>query len=157
MQTLYLRCVVLFVGLLASTELAIGQDAAVASAAAKTDATIVTFSTQEDHREMQRQLGITKLRSGPSGNPADPNAANTDEAKANPYPTLPELMTLKNGDKVTTSEQWSTQRRPEIVKDFEREVLGETPANVPAVKWELLKTVEKNVGRQVESRCGAVV
>ena len=107
---------------------------------------IVTFTTQEDHREMQKLLGITKLRPGPSGDSKKPNAANTDESKANPYPKLPELMTLKNGDKVTTADQWRKQRRPEIVEDFEREVLGRVPDNVPTVKWELLKTVEKKLG-----------
>ena len=81
------------------------------------------FSTQEDHRDMQKQLGISKLRPGPSGNPSDPNAANTDESKANPYPDLPELLTLKNGEKVTTPEQWWKQRRLEIV-EVNRFVLG---------------------------------
>lgn len=107
---------------------------------------IVEFSTQEDHRNMMGQLGITKLRPGPSGNPDAPNAANTDEAKANPYPQLPELMQLKNGTKVTSPEQWWKQRRPEIVEDFEREVLGRIPDDVPAVKWEVLKTIENKLG-----------
>ena len=109
-------------------------------------ANIVNFTTQDDHREMQKQLGIAKLRPGPSGDSKNPNAANTDESKANPYPNLPELMTLKNGDRVTTADQWWKQRRPEIVEDFEREVLGRIPDNVPTVKWELLKTVEKKIG-----------
>ncbi len=43
-----------------------------------------TFTTKEDHEQMLRQLGITKLRPGPSGNPNAPNAANYNEAKANP-------------------------------------------------------------------------
>ncbi len=62
---------------------------------------IVTFTTQQDHQNMMNQLGITKLRPGPSGNPDAPNAANTDESKANPYPKLPELMTLKDGTMVS--------------------------------------------------------
>ena len=107
---------------------------------------IVTLTTQDDHREMQKQLGITKLRPGPSGDAKNPNAANTEESKANPFPNLPELMTLKNGDKVTTADQWWKQRRPEIVEDFEREVLGRIPDNVPTVKWELLKSVDKKIG-----------
>ncbi len=119
---------------------------AVPEAAKQAAAKIVTFSTQEDHREMQKQLGITTLRPGPSGDPNNPNAANTDESKANLYPNLPELMTLKNGDKVTTPQQWWKQRRPEIVEDFEREVLGRIPENVPDVEWELLKTIEKKLG-----------
>lgn len=107
---------------------------------------IVTFTTQQDHKEMQQQLGITSLRPGPSGDPKNANAANTDESKANPYPQLPELMTLNSGDMVTTADQWWQQRRPEIVEHFEREVLGRIPATVPSVKWELLKTVDKKLG-----------
>ncbi len=122
------------------------QRCVVAQDAAQVVTEMVDFSTQEDHRDMQQQLGITKLRSGPSGDPNNPNAANTDESKANPYPHLPELMTMKDGTKVTTPEQWSKQRRPEIVEDFEREVLGRIPDGVASVKWEVLKTIEKKLG-----------
>ena len=52
---------------------------------------IVTFTTKEDHENMKHQLGIMKLRPGPSGNPSNDNAANYDESKANPYPQLPEF------------------------------------------------------------------
>ena len=110
-----------------------------------TESSIVTFTTQQDHQNMMQQLGITRLRPGPSGNPDSENAANTDESKANPYPELPALMTLKSGSKVTTADQWWKQRRPEIVEDFEREVLGRIPDGVPGVQWELLKTVEKKL------------
>ncbi len=34
---------------------------------------------------MMDRLGIKALRAGPSGNEKDPNHANYDEAKANPY------------------------------------------------------------------------
>ena len=91
------------------------------------DSAPVTFTTQEDHRNMLEQLGITKLRPGPSGNESAPNPANYDEALANPYPNLPEVLTLKNGERVTTPEAWWKQRRPEIVEDFEREVFGRVP------------------------------
>ncbi len=111
--------------------------------------TVVTFTTQEDHRDMQKQLGISKLRPGPSGNPSDANAANTDESKANPYPNLPEVLTLKSGEQVTTPEIWWKQRRPEIVEDFEREVLGRVPQDVPGVTWELVGTEEKKLGETV--------
>ncbi len=79
---------------------------------------------------MKDQLGIKTLRPGPSGNaaPGAPNAANYDPAKANPYPDLPDPLTLKNGRKVTTADVWWKQRRPEIVEDFEREVFGRVPA-----------------------------
>ena len=86
---------------------------------------------------MMDQLGIETLRPGPSGNENDANHANYDEAKANPYGNLPDALTLKNGQRVTTAEQWWTERRPQIVQDFEREVLGRIPLNVPAVTWEV--------------------
>src|SRR5215207_6766193 len=81
------------------------------------------ITAAEDHQNMLKQLGIRKLRPGPSGNEQAPNHANYDEATANPFPKLPEVLTLKNGKKVTTAALWS-QRRAEIVEDFEREVLG---------------------------------
>ncbi len=140
----------LFQGVLPCFPVANAQDAATETArnqtTQETASKIVTFTTQEDHREMQKQLGIAKLRPGPSGNPSDPNAANTDESKANPYPDLPDVMTLKNGDKVTTPEMWWKQRRPEIVEDFERDVIGRIPANVPGVKWEVRETREGKSG-----------
>jgi hypothetical protein len=107
----------------------------------------LTWTTQQDHQNMKDQLGIRTLRPGPSGNaaPGAPNAANYDPAKANPYPDLPDPLTLKNGRKVTSAETWWKQRRPEIVEDFEREVFGRVPANVPSVKWELKQTVNTQV------------
>jgi len=95
----------------------------------------VQFTTQQDHRNMMDQLGIKSLRPGPSGNESAPNHANYDESVATPYPDLPDLLTLKNGKKVTTPENWWKLRRPEIVEDMEREVYGRLPENVPAVKW----------------------
>ena len=79
---------------------------------------------------MMRQLGITALRPGPSGNEQAPNHANYDEAKANPFPKLPPLLTLKNGSGRRPRAQWA-RRRAEIVEDFEREVYGRVPKNVP--------------------------
>ena len=85
---------------------------------------------------MMEQLGITKLRPGRNGNAnATNNPANYDPDKANPFPDWPGVLTLKNGQKVTTPEVWWKQRRPEIVEDFEREVIGRVPRDVPKVNW----------------------
>ncbi len=87
---------------------------------------------------MKEQLGIIRLRPGRNGNPnATTNPANYDPAKANPYPNLPELLVAKNGQKVTTADQWWQLRRPEIVEDFEREVIGRVPKDVPKVTWSI--------------------
>ena len=79
---------------------------------------------------MLRQLGITKLRPGANGRAeaGEPGAANYDPAKASPYPDWPDVLTLKDGRKVTSAETWWRQRRPEIAEDFEREVYGRVPA-----------------------------
>lgn len=92
------------------------------------------------------QLGIRSLRPGPSGNEKDANHANYDESKANPYPNLPDALTLNNGQKVTTSAEWWRVRRPQIVEEFEREVLGKVPADVPKVNWTVANTEETKTG-----------
>ena len=88
------------------------------------------WTAQQDHQNMMDQLGIKALRPGPSGNEKAPNHANYDESTANPFPNLPDVLTLKNGKKVTTATEWK-QRRPEIVEDFDREVLGRVPQMCP--------------------------
>ena len=104
------------------------------------------WTAADDHKNMLEQLGIKALRPGPSGNESAPNHANYDESLANPYPNLPDVLTLKNGKKVTSKAMWWNQRRPEIVEDFDREVLGRVPKNVPKVTWEVTKTAEAKVG-----------
>lgn len=105
---------------------------------------------REDHTDMMRQLGITKLRPGYNGwaKPGEPNAANYDLAKANPYPDWPDPLTLKDGRRVTTAAMWWHERRPEIVEDFEREVYGRVPDGVPKVTWTVGETVKTAVGGQ---------
>ncbi|HET7220538.1 MAG TPA: hypothetical protein VFJ02_20940, partial [Vicinamibacterales bacterium] len=108
------------------------------------------WTTADDHQHMMQQLGITRLRPGPSGNEQAPNHANYDEALANPFPTLPPVLTVKNGRTVTSADQWWKLRRPEIVEDFEREVIGRVPANAPAITWTVTQTVNADVaGRPV--------
>jgi hypothetical protein len=107
---------------------------------------IVTFTQQQDHNNMMKQLGITELRPGPSGNDSDPNHANNDESLANPCPQLPEILITKNGKKVTTADQWWKQRRPEISEDIEREVYGRLPKKIPGVKWTAKITDREFVG-----------
>jgi hypothetical protein len=97
----------------------------------------LNWTTQQDHQNMKEQLGIKALRPGPSGRTDAANPANYDPAKANPFPDLPDPLTLKSGQKVTTPEMWWKQRRQEIVEDFEREIFGRVPRNVPKVAWSI--------------------
>jgi len=101
-------------------------------------------ATKQDHQRMMGLLKITSLRPGANpNNPQAPNAVNYDESKANPYPNLPDPLVLKNGKKVTSAKMWWNQRRPEIVEDFDREVYGRVPKNVPRVKWEVTDTTKE--------------
>ncbi|HTU88671.1 MAG TPA: CotH kinase family protein [Gemmataceae bacterium] len=107
----------------------------------------VKMTTQEDHKRMMRLLKIASLRTGADGrNPRASNAANYDESKANPYPELPDPLLLKNGKKVTTAEMWTTQRRPEIMEDFDREIYGRAPKDTPKVQWQVTETKRQKIG-----------
>ncbi|MGA2256983.1 MAG: hypothetical protein ABSG53_20210 [Thermoguttaceae bacterium] len=108
---------------------------------------LLQLTAEQDHKLMMQALKIESLRPGADGmNPKAPNAANYDESKANPYPNLPNPLVLKNGEKVTTAEQWWKQRRPEIVEDFDREVYGRIPKDVPKVTWEVAGATEEKAG-----------
>jgi hypothetical protein len=107
----------------------------------------VQLTAQQDHQRIMDLLHIPSLRKGADGRNAQAaNAANYDESKANPYPNLPEPLILKNGKKVTTAEMWWTQRRPEIVEDFDREIYGRLPKDTPKVNWEVTGTAKQMNG-----------
>src|ERR1700690_581159 len=120
--------------------------AVVLGVSAQTVVDTKNWTAAEDHQNMMDQLGIKALRPGPSGNESAPNHANYDEAAANPFPNLPDILTLKNGKKVTTAEQWWNERRPEIVEDFEREVAGRIPPNTPKATWAGKSTSDSKAG-----------
>jgi hypothetical protein len=105
------------------------------------------LTAEQDHKLMMQKLGITSLRPGANPNKPDAaNAANYDEAKANPYTNLPDPLTLKNGKKVKDAKTWWNQRRPEIVEDFDREIYGRVPKNTPKINWEVVSTTQEKNG-----------
>ena len=112
----------------------------------------VNWTAEQDHQNMMDQLGIKALRPGPSGNESQPNHANYDESKANPFPSLPDALTLKNRKRVATPKVWWRKRRPEIVEDFEREVYGRLPKSVPNVTWSVTKTEDTTIGSHAAIR-----
>src|SRR6267154_2619102 len=61
----------------------------------------------DDYQNMLDQLGIKKMRKGRDSKVKD----TSDEATAHPYKdSMPELMTCKDGTKVTTADQWPKRR-----------------------------------------------
>jgi hypothetical protein len=96
----------------------------------------------DDYQNMLDQHGIQRIRPGRDGRGRD----TSNEAAANPFKdSMPDLMTFKDGTKVTTADQWP-KRRAEIVEDFEREVYGRVPRHVPRVTWEVTRTAECKSG-----------
>jgi hypothetical protein len=100
--------------------------------------------SEADHKLMMDTLGISSIRPGPSGNPQAPDAANTDEAKVQPY-FLPDPLEFNNGSKVTKPEQWPA-RRAEIHEFFDREIYGRVPEKVPPVHWKVVSVKEETEG-----------
>lgn len=107
----------------------------------------INYTAQQDQANMLQQLGITQLRPGPSGDAKAPNHANYDPLLADPCPILPDALITKGGKKVTGAEMWWKQRRPEIVEDFELEMYGRIPKNVPKVTWTVKVVDHEFIGR----------
>lgn len=104
-------------------------------------------ATEADHQYMMDILHLTRLRPGADGeNPKAPNYENTDDAKANPYPNLPDPLVSNLGAHITTPALWWKLRRPEIEQDFDRDIYGYVPRNVPKVTWKLVRLVRGRSG-----------
>jgi hypothetical protein len=95
----------------------------------------VQLTAAEDHQRLLDLLHIKALRPGVGS-----KTANYDESLANPWPNLPNPLLLNNGKPVTTAATWWSQRRPQLVDSFDREVYGRVPVNAPAVRWEVVSS-----------------
>ncbi len=91
----------------------------------------------DDYMHMLSVLGIKQVRRG--AEPNDPAAF--DELTANSFKSMPDPLTMNDGSKVVAASQWPA-RRAQIAADFERELYGRLPANVPAVAWEIQATTQ---------------
>jgi len=101
-------------------------------------------SSAERDREM-KALGITQMQP-PVGayNVGQPCNANFDESRADPYQSLPDLMTMSDGTKVTTPEQWQA-RRKNITAIFDENVYGKYPKHIPKVTWKVESVTHQTV------------
>ncbi|ODS52566.1 MAG: hypothetical protein ABS36_16065 [Acidobacteria bacterium SCN 69-37] len=103
----------------------------------------VQLTRDEDFARTRSLLGLT---GPPPAGAASTSPETFDAARANPYPTLPDALRLENGQRVTSADVWNTQRRPELLELFEREVYGRTPKVTPRVTWEVLSTTREMNG-----------
>jgi (4-O-methyl)-D-glucuronate---lignin esterase len=120
----------------------------------------VQLTAQEDR---QRIMDLLHIASIPPGAQGSNNPATYDESQANPFSTLPDPLVLKNGQRVTSEDQWWKRRRPEILEDFEREIYGRTPKKTPKVTWQVESsedsgtTVTKHLVGHVDNSSYALV
>ena len=102
-----------------------------------------------DHQLMLSKLGITSpLRPGPAGRlnsdgSAPANYANYDESKAVAKSSVPPLLVMKNGRRITTASMWE-RRRKELLEIFDREFYGRLPPAAKRIKvtWEVTATTQ---------------
>jgi hypothetical protein len=106
----------------------------------------VALTAEQDHQNMMDQLGIKALRPGPSGDEKAPNHANYDESRANPFPNLPDPLTMQDGRQVATPEMWWTSRRPELLELFSKYVYGRVPNLLPRVTWTVTAVDRELIG-----------
>jgi (4-O-methyl)-D-glucuronate---lignin esterase len=106
----------------------------------------IVLTAEQDHRRLLNLLHIRSLRPGPASDAHERNAANYDESKANPYPRLPDPLELNDGRRVTSARIWWTERRPQIVEAFDRDVYGRVPQHTPEVRWQIASAVRETIG-----------
>jgi hypothetical protein len=96
----------------------------------------VHLTAEQDRIRMLGLLGLKEsdLRPAPVPDARAANGASYDESKANVYPNLPDPLVFKNGSRVETPTDWA-RRANEIRADYDREILGYTPAWLPPVHW----------------------
>ncbi len=70
---------------------------------------------------------------------------NYDEAKVRSY-TLPDVLTLANGEKVTTATAWEQQRRGELLDLFRRHVYGFAPPKPETLTFRVVESDPKAMG-----------
>jgi len=68
-----------------------------------------------------------------------------DEAKVPKY-TLPDPLTLQNGDKVKDARTWINKRRPEILAIYQEEVFGRSAAPPAKVDYEVVSVEKQALG-----------
>lgn len=70
---------------------------------------------------------------------------NYDESKVPVY-TLPDVLTLTNGRKVTTKKEWVEKRRPELLRLFKTQIYGKDPVRSKDLHFRLLNEDREALG-----------
>ena len=100
-------------------------------------------------KAQQKSAHETELRSKSTSELAELEQViakvNYDESKVPVY-TLPDVLTLTNGRKVTTKKEWVEKRRPELLRLFETQIYGKAPARSKDLHFRLLDEDREALG-----------
>jgi hypothetical protein len=132
---------------MASTKIAILLLAGLCAAATAqpADRAAITVANAAEREREARMVGAWPLQTpGTAYDIGKPGNVNYDEDKAQGHPNLPDVLTLKNGTKVTNAAQWK-KRAAEIRAMFDTDVFGKYPANLPKVTWRVTGTEQMDV------------
>jgi len=105
------------------------------------------MTAEQDRARLLGLLGLkeSEMRARPEGDAKSPHATNYDLAKANQFPKLPDPLVFKDGRLVKSAADWA-ERAKEIRADFDKEILGRTPASLPQVQWHVASTKNEKYG-----------
>ncbi len=95
------------------------------------------------YRKTAATIWITLIACSIAG--AQPPGTNYDESKVPNY-TLPDPLTLRNGEKVRDAKTWYDRRRPEILELYRSEIYGRSPTKVPKLNYEVLSVDNQALG-----------
>jgi len=70
---------------------------------------------------------------------------NYDESKIPPY-TLPDVLQLPDGKRLTNSKQWETQQRPRILSLYKEHVYGQLPGRPAGMRFVVQSVDEQALG-----------
>ena len=97
------------------------------------------------------QLGIKALRPGPERQRAGAESRQLRRGAGQSVSEPARGADAEERPQGDHRRQWWKQRRPEIVEDFEREVVGRVPKNVPNVTWTVTETLRADGRRTCRS------
>jgi len=110
---------------------------------------LVFFFVGEKKNAQQKSAHETGLRSKSTSELAELEQVitkvNYDESKVPVY-TLPDVLTLTNGRKVTTKKEWVEKRRPELLRLFETQIYGKAPVRSKDLHFRLLNEDREALG-----------
>lgn len=107
--------------------------------------------TKSASRYLGLGVGLTLWMAAAASIQAAAPVANYDESMVPAY-ALPDPLRMEDGRRVTSAEMWRKERRPELLRLFEREVYGRAPGRPAALRFALLSEDKQALGGKATRR-----